>query len=298
MEMKVVTITPQMAEDWLTTRSARNRHISKYIVARYARDMAEGNWVLTHQGLAFDESDRIIDGQHRLAAVVESGKSIRFAVTTGVPTEAMIGIDTGFQRRLEAVLTIAGQQSVSLEMVATARGMIALSEGRDAKRILSPMVVAEFLGKYIDGVEFAVHHMSPKKRSISTADVMAAIARGYYCVDRNIIEAFAHILLTGHTMSLVDDQPVIALREYLIHPIGIRGSSSRVDRYRRTELAIDAYAKGKARPKPVNQWTEVFRLPDEPDWQNMSESGVADPRYLKSRTIELIQMVAPKEAIA
>lgn len=46
----------------------------------YARDMQDGNWQLTHQGILLGKNGIVIDGQHRLHAVVLSGCSVQMMV--------------------------------------------------------------------------------------------------------------------------------------------------------------------------------------------------------------------------
>ena len=50
------------------------------MVDSYALDMKRGYWALNHQGICFDEDGTLIDGQHRLAAIVLSGKTIKMYV--------------------------------------------------------------------------------------------------------------------------------------------------------------------------------------------------------------------------
>jgi len=80
-------VTPAMAARWLKN-NFRNRPMDGKVVDAYARDMANGVWVPTHQGIAFNDRDDLIDGQHRLAAVVKSrgGRtgSVRMMVTFGL----------------------------------------------------------------------------------------------------------------------------------------------------------------------------------------------------------------------
>ena len=78
-------VTPEMALRWLEN-NFRNRKLSDDVVAAYARDMRNGVWVPTHQGVAFNDRDELIDGQHRLRAIVLSGKTIKMMVTFGLPS--------------------------------------------------------------------------------------------------------------------------------------------------------------------------------------------------------------------
>jgi hypothetical protein len=71
------SVTPSQAEKWLAKNHPRNRNISLRLVDAFTADMLAGEWRLTHQGICFDGEGQLIDGQHRLTAVVKSGKTIQ-----------------------------------------------------------------------------------------------------------------------------------------------------------------------------------------------------------------------------
>lgn len=85
-------------------------------VNMYAADMAAGNWGLTGQGISFDENGHLLDGQHRLAAVVKSGKTVDMLVVRGLPPQQSSKVrtidlfDTGKSRSLGAQLQINGHE--------------------------------------------------------------------------------------------------------------------------------------------------------------------------------------------
>jgi len=80
--MKLVRVTPEMATQWLETQGV-NRNLSSVTMYRYSRAMADGAWRSDPQmPLRFNEDGRLVDGQHRLSAVVEYGRPIDFFVTT------------------------------------------------------------------------------------------------------------------------------------------------------------------------------------------------------------------------
>jgi len=104
--VEVRAVTPAMAREMLA-RNAGNRKLSQTKVSMYARIMREGSWRLTHQGIAITEDGGLIDGQHRLAAIVMYGKPVRLLVTTmraddgcGVLTAAAQPIDIGKVRTI------------------------------------------------------------------------------------------------------------------------------------------------------------------------------------------------------
>src|SRR5438046_2404287 len=56
------------AEQWLAANTA-NRPLSRSTVRGFADAMRSGEWLVTHQGVAFDTDGVLVDGQHRLAAI-------------------------------------------------------------------------------------------------------------------------------------------------------------------------------------------------------------------------------------
>jgi hypothetical protein len=124
---KIITEERDIAPDW--SREILDRHykriaegklaqrpLTKSVVNRYASDMSTNNWLLTHQGIAFDTNDDLYDGQHRLEAVCKSGKTVRMLVTTGIPagnngeTRVMDVVDCGKARSIDQMLHLHGLQ--------------------------------------------------------------------------------------------------------------------------------------------------------------------------------------------
>jgi hypothetical protein len=85
VESRWVHISPAMAAEWLE-RNVRNRPVSQDTVTSYARDMKAGNWVATHQGIAFNDQSELIDGQHRLLAIIEANVTLLMMVTYALPS--------------------------------------------------------------------------------------------------------------------------------------------------------------------------------------------------------------------
>jgi hypothetical protein len=98
MKTSIVRITPKMAREWLQT-NRNNRHVNANKVSLYAADMMAGRWRLTHQGIAFDENGNLIDGQHRLLAIIKADCEVTMSVSTGVPNDSKWMFDIGNNRR-------------------------------------------------------------------------------------------------------------------------------------------------------------------------------------------------------
>ncbi|MGO1069604.1 hypothetical protein [Lysobacter sp. CA199] len=118
-----VLITPVLASAWLR-RNEANRKLRQRAVTQYARDIQRGAWKPTGETIKFSTSGRLLDGQHRLAAIVESGVAVRMGVATGLDNSAFDVIDTGRSRTGADVLVIEGVGLRESSTVAAAMPLI------------------------------------------------------------------------------------------------------------------------------------------------------------------------------
>ena len=99
MEMKVELINPEKAREYLLKTKKQDedgiggqRHARPTLWKNYAADMSANHWLLTHQGIAFDDCGDLIDGQHRLRAIALSGCTVPTPVTRNVKSVMVNGI--------------------------------------------------------------------------------------------------------------------------------------------------------------------------------------------------------------
>ena len=106
-------IQPEVAELYLGKNMAnRNRDYKR--VGQMAADMANGDWMVTHAGIAFDWNGELVDGQHRLAAIVKSGEPQYMLVSRGLDPEVRHVIDTGRPRTAGNSLNVAGYPDATI----------------------------------------------------------------------------------------------------------------------------------------------------------------------------------------
>ncbi|MBO0883441.1 MAG: hypothetical protein J2P17_24515 [Mycobacterium sp.] len=110
MRSRIQTITPTKAAEMLQANTS-NRPLSKRVVQTFAEAMKRGEWKITHQGVAVDTNGTLVDGQHRLAAVIEANLPVEMTVFTDVPPDTFDVLDTGKRRNAADVLAIEGEQS-------------------------------------------------------------------------------------------------------------------------------------------------------------------------------------------
>ena len=120
-----MTVTPEMAARWLESANTHNRPVSDAYVERLARDMRNGQWKLTHEGIAFDSHGVLLDGQNRLWAVVQANVSVAMHVWFNVTPESLMVINSGKPRSLADNLRLSGRcGEVTKNDLATLRAML------------------------------------------------------------------------------------------------------------------------------------------------------------------------------
>lgn len=107
---EVLDITPELAMSILEGNT-HNRNIRQRVVDMYAADMAAGKWDGENgQTIVISDDSRVVDGQHRLWAIVQSETTQRILVVSGVPMTAQLNIDTQAKRKFGDQLKFDGEQ--------------------------------------------------------------------------------------------------------------------------------------------------------------------------------------------
>ena len=105
-------VTPEIAKELIERTEANgytNRKPKQKVVDNYARDMASGRWVESNpQPICISPEGNVNDGNHRLRAIIKSGKSITMLIARNVPDEAVPTIDIGSQRSVANALQFNG----------------------------------------------------------------------------------------------------------------------------------------------------------------------------------------------
>ena len=263
---KELTVTPAKATEWLEG-NVHNRNVRDSVVSRYARDMKAGAWRLTHQGIAFDRpeerSDKVlVDGQHRLFAIIESDTPVRLMVSFGVPMDAQGVIDDNLQRTMVDTLKLAhDRHDVTNMHVAIVKRLL----GQAKHGRLSRQEIVEGLTLHQKAVDFAITAFSRKVRGITTAPVLTVVTRAYYTVNRDQLARFAEALLGGVIDEKNGEQPILMLRNWLLEKAPIRGGSTTQTEaiYGKTARALSAYLDGERITTLYSANKELFPMPSE-----------------------------------
>jgi hypothetical protein len=104
----IAEIDPALASDLLALNFSDNRKLSKLTVQRFSSDMKEGRWLLGNDALTFNAAGRLVNGQHRLNAVVQSKTTQRFIILSGVCQDTAQILDMGQSRNMGQRITVSG----------------------------------------------------------------------------------------------------------------------------------------------------------------------------------------------
>lgn len=115
---KPTLVTPAKARKWLDN-NAGNRPIVAARVARYAALMKAGKWEMNGETIILGPKEELIDGQHRLSALIEANVSVVLLVARGVPVTARPTIDIGKSRSLPHIITMMYDDETNVNNVAS-----------------------------------------------------------------------------------------------------------------------------------------------------------------------------------
>jgi len=108
-------LTPEVATLWLEHRWQGNyRKLDQRHIARLVRDIASGAYEVTNESLGFSWDGLLIDGQHRLHAIVEAGKAVLMRIVTNLDPDCVKNIDGGKSRNTTDLLRARGVKYASL----------------------------------------------------------------------------------------------------------------------------------------------------------------------------------------
>lgn len=109
MKIEVQDIGPNEAR-FLLSKNGKNRPLSKRLVDKYADAMRRGQWEFNGDTITIADTGVLIDGQHRLAAIQQSGITCRYPVVTGVKESVFDTKDRGKGRTIGDILATRGEQ--------------------------------------------------------------------------------------------------------------------------------------------------------------------------------------------
>lgn len=248
LSVQTITITPEYAEK-LLGRNTHNRKVSPTNLARVKHALLRGEWKLNGEAIKIAADGRILDGQHRLLASVETGLSFETLVISGLDSETQNTMDTGKSRTLPDVLGLAGYGSAS-SLAATIAGVIRLQ--RHGARIslhassAYPVSVTEAMARLQS--EPSLEDLARETKKFGRIGLPGRVASVLYyyfsTIDATDADYFFEKLFAGD--SLDRGNPILTLRNALIASKTTKGSANPVHLAAITIKAWNKYRAGES----------------------------------------------------
>lgn len=127
MKSEIREITPAVAAEMLK-RNPNNRKVSRGQVDFLASEMTAGNWLFDGQPIRLTEAGALLDGQHRLHAIIKSGTTQKFLILKGIDESAFKVMDTGKSRSASDLFSINRIHSAT-NVAAASKYIIRLKRG-------------------------------------------------------------------------------------------------------------------------------------------------------------------------
>lgn len=279
IQAQVVMVTPQMAQKWLKT-GGKNRAISNSKVKEYADSMKAGKWVLNGEGVLFDSNSKLIDGQHRLSAIILSAITLPLLIIRGIDDpKAFETIDRGKKRTVSDIVGMEGIKRSALT-AAVAKRLVAWNKCVDKSSFTLGNEIFQKIADYeiLDYIKVNNHNIQPFITEMGgTLPVRrcgagsALIAALIICNETDEVATMLFIegLKTGANLSM--NSPISTLRDRLIDPPERRGVSWETEVMALTIKSWNKYLHGKS--TKTLRWStdridkEKFPIPGDRKWQ-------------------------------
>lgn len=257
MKTKDVTITPEMAKQWLECNDA-NRPLNSRKARMYADDMLNGRWQYNGETISIGEDGRLKNGQHRLMAIVIANQPQLMRVDYGVPNSVTI-YDRGKGRTTLDTFVMGGRSrdiynNITIS-IARLHYMVQHLLLNKSNIYVSDTAVEEFISKNEDTLSAIVSlrkysHSGTTRVSTQSAVILLPC---YYAYKSGVpiekLDEFCRIVNVGYG-SGDDISPAVTIRNDIMgNKININGggSKARILGCWRVERAIADYVEGKHR---------------------------------------------------
>jgi hypothetical protein len=207
LEFKKELVTPSRAKELLEA-NINNRRVKVDVLNRYAQDILAGRWKEdTGEVIKVSKSGIILDGQHRLYAIVKANSPIFLHIAYGIDDTVSDVLDTGSGRNASDVFKLNGivNDSVIPGIIQNYNRIKTEHFGNGSKGYM--LTNAQILNKYYenDALWQEVFRKSQCWYNAFAKILSRSVIGGFYCrfreIDPELAEQFMEELCTGINVS-------------------------------------------------------------------------------------------------
>lgn len=267
-----VLMTPEMAAGYLASNK-RNRPLRKARVERYARDMSEGRWQMNGETIIVSDEGNLLNGQHRLEAVVKAGVPVWMMLTSGVSEAAFSTMDAGLTRTAGDVLGMKGILNFN-QVAAVARICLNYKDGVSISTPRTNLEIEEAIETHPEIEAYVSSHN--KIYNLTHSSLVIAIcylAQRFGTDTENSVDDFVRGVSTGVNLDEFDAR--LTYRNKII--------AMTADKQRRPEQTVVWYFTQRALTHYLNGTTIAKLVPGRGETPHFSEI----PSAPRSRVAEM-----------
>lgn len=246
MDAKVEVITKPIAEEYMKHNINNYRAIRNRKVDMYAKEMASGNWQANGEPIVFDEDGNLINGQHRLLAIIKANVAVTILVVRGVSRKVDV-FDMGLNRRLTDIWDCRiGNNSYANQILSTTN---LLMSSFNARYLTLHSEVLDYAEKHhellLDAVRMAATTNGPLRKSPCMLAAYVHLSLNENIKDK--LKAFFDIANSGYPKDGFECTPALLVRNYINKGNNFGSTSGKKALYIITYLAIVDFIKGNKR---------------------------------------------------
>lgn len=240
----VKQVSPEWAKE-LLAMNKDNRPVNEDHVNFLAAQMLAGKWKYTGDPIKISTKGRLLDGQHRLLAVVKSGVTIEAMVIKDLDENIFTVLDTGRVRNAADTLAIEGVDNAT-KISGIVRFILGMKKGKysDAstqtggagKTKLTNSEVLAFYKKHKAEVLISFGHGFDRNNKLISKSVLSGLH--FLFTEKDAKQATYFIERFKDGIGLTADSSLLLLRERLINDIN---SKAKLPMYEKLALIIKAW---------------------------------------------------------
>lgn len=258
MYIAIEEINAAKAKHYLT-HNTRNRTLRQHRVNQYAEQMTRGQWKETGDPIRFSVTGQLLDGQHRLAAIIAADVTIKAIIVRDVSDDVFPVLDSGLSRTPADTLGSGHEKSAS-HKAAAIRQLIIVELGGDPRKsedlqAITRIDISEYYAENIEEISAAVHTASRMYEAFAGGNRSAwgAFVTMAYRIHPEMAEEFIEGVRLGTNLTIGD--PRLALRNWLANKRTLPNAGAHLGLLIKT---WNAWVKGHSRLTMQLRDTEEF----------------------------------------
>lgn len=257
LKLSYELITPEIASKMLENNNS-NRLLNTTVIDKYVEDLKNGEWFQNGEAIQIDENGNLLNGQHRLMAIVKSGLPFYFVIIRNIKKEDSKIYDRGRTRSVGDTLFMNGcDKRISRNAPAIARVYYNFE-----KNIISPsdMQINRFIAENIIDLSKIIELTQTSKGIVNAKS--SYFRYSLFCAlksGENLgrIKDFIDVFRTGIPKDADKDSSAIVLRnDFASGKIIVRGGINRKQACICIENAIHDFCIFKKRIKTYSNSNE------------------------------------------